>query len=55
MLEWKIEIAVVGGRPSGHLGWMLFLELGVALKRLRAARLARIALLKSVWPTVLED
>ena len=43
------------GRPAGHMGCMLFIQVGVAHKRFRAARLAQSAPWRSPWPSMLED
>ena len=42
-------------RPAGHMGCMLFIQVGVAHKRFRAARLAQSAPWRSPWPIMLED
>ena len=42
------------GRPAGHIGCMLFIQVGVAHKHFRAARLAQSAPWRSPWPGMLE-
>ena len=43
------------GRLAGHMGCMLFIQVGVAHKRFRAAKLAQSAPCGSPWPSMLES